>query len=167
MQKHLVMLFSCVITHRMCVFPLIDLVSSVDLCADSLPSFVYSESLSSYPTSLYLSTHPFCPSVCTQHVRYLSPVEALIIIPFPLALYFQAVLFHRILLPSLQVSVHSALTIFETEISPWMHPLQWLDENTKHLDSIFHVIVDLTQEANIDGMSFPESMIYQVLWITL
>ena len=100
-------------------------------------------------------------------MRYLLPLKTLIIIPFPLATYFQTEVFHRVLLPSLQVSVCSALTTFETKISPWTHPLQWLDANTKHLCSIFRAIIHLTQETDIGEMSFPETMIYQVRLVFL
>ena len=139
----------------------------MDLSADSLPSFVHPASQSYYPTPPGLSAHPLFPFVCTQRVRYLSPLKTLIIIPFSRAIYFQTQLFHRVLLPSLQVSVHSALTTFETKISPWTHPLQWLDANKKHLHSIFRVIIRLTQEADIGEMSFPETMIYQVRLVAL
>ena len=95
-------------------------------------------------------------------MRYILLLKTLIIIAFPLAMYFQTELFHRVLLPSLQVSVRSALTTFEIKISPWTHPLQWLDANTKHLCSIFRAIIHLTQEADIGEMTFSETMIYQV-----
>ena len=121
----------------------------------------------SYPTPPGLSAHPLFSFVCTQRVRYFLHLKIFIIIPFPLAMYFQTGLFHRILLPSLQVSVHSALTTFETKISPWTHPFQWLDANAKHLYSIFRVIIHLTQEADIGEMSFPETMIYQVRLVAL
>ena len=114
-----------------------------------------------------LSAHPFFPFVRTQHVRYLLPLKTLTIIPFPLAMYFQTELFHRVLLPSLQVSVRSALTTFETKISPWTHPLQWLDANTKHVRSIFHAIILLTQKADIGEMTFPETMTHQACLVAL
>jgi hypothetical protein len=53
--------------------------------------------------------------------------------------------FHSTMLPNLQVPVYCALTIFETGISPWMHPSEWLEANTKHIRSIFNGIVDLTE----------------------
>ena len=139
----------------------------VDPCTDSLPFFIYPESRSSYSIPPSLSAHPLFPFVCTQRVRYLLPLKTFIIIPFFLVMYFQTELFHRVLLPSLQVSVRSALTTFETRISPWTHPFQWLDANTKHLCSIFRAIIHLTQEADIGEMSFPETMIYQVRLVAL
>ena len=140
----------------------------MDPCADGLPYFAHPESRSSSPIPPGISAHPLFPSICMQRVRYLLHLKTSLTSPFsPLAMYFQTELFHRLLLPSFQVSVHSALTTFETKISPWTHPLQWLDANTEHLCSIFHAITHLTQEADIGEISFPETMIYQVRLVAL
>ena len=136
---------SCLLTCRTCVIFLIDPIPLVWIRALTVSHLVFTpESQSSYSTLPGLSAHPLFPFISTQRVYYLLPLKTLIIIPFSLAMYFQTDLFHRVLLPSFQVSVHSALTIFETKISPWAHPLQWLDANTKHLHSIFHAIIHLT-----------------------
>ena len=67
--------------------------------------------------------------------------------------------FHSTVLPNLQVSVYCALSTFETEISPWMNPSEWLDANTKNILAIFNGIVDLTANETV---IFPATMIYQV-----
>ena len=54
------------------------------------------------------------------------------------------------------------LTTFETEISPWMYPSEWLDASTKHIRSIFDGIVDFTEHADIKTVTFPATMIFQV-----
>ena len=66
------------------------------------------------------------------------------------------------MLPNLQVSVYRALTTFETEISPWMQPSEWVDANTKHIHSIFHGIVNLTENADIKAIRCPATVIFQV-----
>jgi hypothetical protein len=70
------------------------------------------------------------------------------------------------MLPDLQVSIYCALTTFETEVSPWMHPSEWLDANTKHIRSIFNGIVDLTENADIKAVRFPTTMIFPVCYLT-
>jgi hypothetical protein len=70
------------------------------------------------------------------------------------------------MLPNLQLSVYCALTTFETGISPWMHPSEWLDANTKHIHSIFNGIVDLTENADIKAVRFPATIIFQVCYPT-
>jgi hypothetical protein len=66
------------------------------------------------------------------------------------------------MLPNLEVSLYCALTTFEIGISPWMHPSEWLDANTKHIHSIFDGIADCTENADIKAITFPENMIFQV-----
>ena len=63
------------------------------------------------------------------------------------------------MLPNLQVSVYCALTTFESGISPWMHPSEWLNANVEHIRAIFDGIVDLTGNKPI---TFPATMIFQV-----
>ena len=70
------------------------------------------------------------------------------------------------MLPNLQVSVYCALTTFDTEICPWMHPLKWLDANKKHIHVIFHGIVNLTENADIKAITFPATVIFQVCSFT-
>jgi hypothetical protein len=70
--------------------------------------------------------------------------------------------FHSTMLPNLQISLYRALTTFETEISPWMHPSEWLDANMKHIRSVFDEIVGSTEDADIKAMPFPASPIFQV-----
>ena len=72
---------------------------------------------------------------------------------------FQTESFHSTMLPNFRVSVYDALTTFETRISPWMHPSEWLDANTRHICSIFDGIVNLT--ANV-AITFPATKIFQV-----
>ena len=67
------------------------------------------------------------------------------------------------MLPNLHVSVYRALTTFETKISPWMHPAEWLDANTRHIRSIFSGIVNLTEYANITAITFPTVIVFQVV----
>ena len=69
--------------------------------------------------------------------------------------------FHSIMLPNLQVSVSCALTTFESGISPWLHPSEWLNTNVKHIRAIFDGIVDLTGNKTI---TFPATMIFQVCY---
>jgi hypothetical protein len=66
------------------------------------------------------------------------------------------------MLPNLQISLYHAVTTFETEISPWIHPSEWLDANTKHIRSVFDGIVGSTENADIKAMPFPASPIFQV-----
>jgi hypothetical protein len=66
------------------------------------------------------------------------------------------------MLPNLQISLYHAVTTFETEISPWMHPSEWLDANMKHIRSVFDGIVGSTENADIKAMPFPASPIFQV-----
>ena len=72
---------------------------------------------------------------------------------------------HSTILLNLRESVYSALTTFETGISPWTHPLEWLDVNTSHIRSIFDGIVS-TANADIEPITFPGIMIFQVCWLT-
>jgi hypothetical protein len=72
-----------------------------------------------------------------------------------------ALTFRSTILPNLWESVYSALTTFETGISPWTHPSEWLDVNTKHIRSIFDGIV-FTAHDDIKPITFPETMIFQV-----
>ena len=67
--------------------------------------------------------------------------------------------FHSTMLPNLQVSVCCALTTFESGISQWIHPSEWLNANVKHIREIFDGIVDLTGNKT---MTFPATMIFQV-----
>jgi hypothetical protein len=67
--------------------------------------------------------------------------------------------FHSTMLPNLQVSVYSALTTFQSGISPWFHPSEWLNANVKDIRAIFDGIVDLTGDKTI---TFPATMIFQV-----
>jgi hypothetical protein len=66
------------------------------------------------------------------------------------------------MLPNLQVSLYCALTTFETGISPWMHPSEWLDANMKHIHSIFDGIVASSKNADIKVMPFLATMIFPV-----
>ena len=70
--------------------------------------------------------------------------------------------FHSTVLPNLQISLYRALTTFETGISPWMYPSEWLDANMKHIRSVFDEIVGSTENAEIEAMPFPASPIFQV-----
>ena len=71
----------------------------------------------------------------------------------------QTDLFHSTVLPNLHVSVYYALTTFETAISPWMHPTEWLDANTKHSCAIFDGIVKCTEN---EAAKLPETKVFQV-----
>lgn len=84
------------------------------------------------------------------------------IITFPLAVQPPDTSFHSTVLPNLQVSLHSTLTTFEAGVSPWMHPSEWLDANTKHIRSLFDGIVDFTENADFKTITFPATMISQV-----
>ena len=66
------------------------------------------------------------------------------------------------MLPNLEVSLYHGLTTFEIRISPWMHPSDWLDANTKHIHSVFDGIADSTENADIKATTFPATMIFQV-----
>ena len=156
------MVLCCLFRNITCVISPIDLVPLVSIRVLTVSNLLFTQKVSHLIQHLQVSLLILFPFVCMQHVRYLLPLESLIIIPFPLVMYCQTELFHRVLLPSLQVSVRSALTTLDTKISPWTHPFQWLDANTNHLYSIFRAIIHLTQEADIGEMSFPETMIYQV-----
>jgi hypothetical protein len=70
------------------------------------------------------------------------------------------------MLPNLELSLYYALTTFEIGISPWMHPSEWLDANTKHIHSIFDGIADSTENADIKTITFPATMIFQVCQLT-
>ena len=70
--------------------------------------------------------------------------------------------FHSTMLPHLQVSVYCALTTFESGISQWIHPSEWLNANVKHIRAIFDGIVDLTGNKTI---TFPATMIFQVCYL--
>jgi hypothetical protein len=52
--------------------------------------------------------------------------------------------------------------MFETGISPWIHPSKWLDANIEHIHSVFEGIVRSTENDDIKAMPFPASPIFQV-----
>jgi hypothetical protein len=83
-------------------------------------------------------------------------------IVFPWRYNLQTQSFHSTILPNLRVSVYSALTTFETGISPWMRPSEWLDANTRHIRSIFDEIVEFAENPDIKAMTFPATTIFQV-----
>ena len=91
-------------------------------------------------------------------ISWLSPLSL-----WPCNLQTQS--FHSTILPNLRESVYSALTTFETGICPWTHPSEWLDVNTSHIRSIFDGIVS-TANADIEPITFPATMIFQVCWLT-
>jgi hypothetical protein len=62
--------------------------------------------------------------------------------------------------------MYRALTTFETGISPWMYPSEWLDANMEPIRSVFDGIVGSTENADIKAMQFPASPIFQVSKLT-
>jgi len=60
--------------------------------------------------------------------------------------------------------VYCALTTFESGMSPWIHPSEWLNANVKYIRAIFDGIVDLTGNKTI---TFPATMIFQRLIVSI
>jgi hypothetical protein len=53
-------------------------------------------------------------------------------------------------------------TNFETEISPWRHPSEWLQAYASHVNSIIQQIVTVTKTTEIEQAMFAGDMIYYV-----
>ena len=98
-------------------------------------------------------------------MRRTSSVLEISVRPGSVADSFDLQSFHSTMLPNLQVSVYCALTTFESWISPWIHPSEWLNANVEHIRAIFDGTVDLSGN-RYKTITFPATMIFQVCYLT-
>jgi hypothetical protein len=58
--------------------------------------------------------------------------------------------------------IGDALTNFESGVSPWSQPSEWLKANTSHIRSTVHILEALTSDYNLETVIFKQPMIYEV-----
>jgi hypothetical protein len=70
---------------------------------------------------------------------------------------------HDAWLPNAGIPLDQALSNFDEALSPWKSPLEWINAETSHVQSIANSVLEMTQ---IDGVEFETLlrpvMIYQV-----
>jgi len=59
-------------------------------------------------------------------------------------------------------SLGDVLTKFETEISPWKSPVEWLRADAEHVNSVIQRTVTITKSAEIEHTKVAGAMIYRV-----
>lgn len=70
---------------------------------------------------------------------------------------------HTRKLPTSKKTLDDALTDFETNISPWKTPSEYIDAEANYVNNIVHEIQDLTQRVEMEYASFDQTMIYSRL----
>jgi hypothetical protein len=77
--------------------------------------------------------------------------------------YLALSIIHTDNLPNSHVSTDNALTHFETNISPWKTPAEYIDAEANHVNTIIPEIRMLTGKAEIEQACFNgQPMIYSV-----
>jgi len=73
---------------------------------------------------------------------------------------------HTTNLPSSTMLLDDELFNFETEISPWTNPTNWIQADTKHINSIIQRSIELTGRFEIEQARFAnQDMIYPVCFL--
>jgi hypothetical protein len=66
---------------------------------------------------------------------------------------------HTEQLPTSHVPLDSALTHFETNISPWKNPVEWVAAESEHVNSVVDEIAELTKRSEINQAKFTDQFI--------
>jgi len=77
-------------------------------------------------------------------------------------LYAPPSIIHTKHLPTSNITLDSALTNFDTNISPWKTPSKYIDAEANHVNNIVHEIQSLTGRVEMEYASFDRTMIYSV-----
>jgi hypothetical protein len=64
--------------------------------------------------------------------------------------------------PHFMAPLDHALTNFQTDISPWTCPKDWIDADVSHVTLTIQEFVASTQSAEIEDANFRGNMVYQV-----
>jgi hypothetical protein len=73
-------------------------------------------------------------------------------------------LIHTTNLPYINDTLDHALTVLDTDISPWTNPAGWIQANTRYICGIVKGVASIIHNDEIEFAIFSGAMPYQVSW---